>query len=95
MFYLGVDLGQRQDHTAMAVVERGTGPVLLLRSVTRVPLVTLYPEIVERVRQTVQHRLLAGRCAVTVDATGVGPGGGSAAGGAVGMVPRWSVPKRN
>ena len=45
---------------------------LVLRHVERVPLGTPYPEVVERVRELVTHDELAGRCALAVDATGVG-----------------------
>jgi len=73
MFYVGVDLGQRRDHSAIAVVERRHGGVeRLVRSVVRVPLGTPYPLVVERVRDTVQHDALWGQCALVVDATGVG-----------------------
>jgi len=75
--FAGVDLGQRHDHTAIAVVERMEfyqayqAPKmhsLLLRHVERVPLGTTYPEIVRRLKQLVRE---AG-CPVAVDATGVG-----------------------
>ncbi|MGD1073524.1 MAG: hypothetical protein ABSB15_25715 [Bryobacteraceae bacterium] len=81
MFYFGLDLGQRRDHSAIAVVEKvsryrayaGAGvPVLHLRYVERVPLGTSYPEIVERVREMVTGAELSGQCALVVDATGLG-----------------------
>jgi len=82
MYFVGLDLGQRHDHTALAVVERRQRAVawqtsheyegLVLRHVERVPLGTPYPEVVERVRELVTHDELAGRCALAVDATGVG-----------------------
>ena len=43
-----------------------------VRHVERVPLGTPYPRVVERVRQIVQSEQLRGRCALAVDATGVG-----------------------
>ena len=81
MYYLGVDLGQKQDPTALALVRRieyrdpyggprfdGLGVVGL----ERVPLGTPYPVVVERLRR-LTHRLdLIGRVKVVVDATGVG-----------------------
>ena len=81
MHYLGVDLGQKQDPTALALVRRieyrdpyggprfdGLGVVGL----ERVPLGTPYPVVVERLRR-LTHRLdLIGRVKVVVDATGVG-----------------------
>jgi hypothetical protein len=82
MFYLGLDLGRQSDHSALAVVERrervwGRPPLnanepLWVRHVERVPLGTRYPAVVERVRAAVQDRELRGRCALAVDATGVG-----------------------
>lgn len=85
-YIVGLDLGQSRDHTALAAVERAesTGdwdPVafawrkvatLRLRYLERMPLGVPYPQMVERVRQVVQHRELAGRCTLVVDSTGVG-----------------------
>ncbi len=81
MYYIGLDLGQKRDHSAVAVVERidhrrafqGTQfEKLLVRYVERVPLGTPYPQVVERVRKIVQSDELYGNCALSVDATGVG-----------------------
>lgn len=79
MVYAGVDLGQRRDHTAIAVVERlelCRAPVMqsvLLRYLERVPLGTPYPEIVARLKELVREAGRAGGgCSVAVDATGVG-----------------------
>jgi hypothetical protein len=81
MFYAGLDLGQRQDHTALAVVERleqaraYLTPVfdcLVVRHVERLPLGTPYPRVVERVRQVLANEELQGKCSLSVDATGVG-----------------------
>jgi catechol 2,3-dioxygenase-like lactoylglutathione lyase family enzyme len=85
-YFVGVDLGQKQDYTAIAVVERAevqTGfdwacwaPVMetrhSLRHLERVRLGTPYPEVVARVREVVQTQNLAGRCVLVADATGVG-----------------------
>ena len=71
MFFVGVDLGQARDHSAIAVVEKA-GKQRLVRSIVRVPLGTPYPAVIERVRRTVQHPRLWGNCCVAVDATGVG-----------------------
>lgn len=80
-FYLGIDLGQRRDHTAIAVVERRDARLAFLapqlggvyvRHLERVPLGTPYPRVVERVREILRHDELAGRSSVAVDATGVG-----------------------
>ncbi|MCI0659336.1 MAG: hypothetical protein L0170_19965 [Acidobacteria bacterium] len=85
-YAIGVDLGQRQDHTALTVVERvvelgETDRVTWMRErkenynvryVSRLPLGTEYREVVHRVRWLVQRPELAGRTVVVVDATGVG-----------------------
>jgi len=81
MFYVGLDLGQRRDYSAIAVVERNEvrraflNPrfeALLVRHVERVPLGTPYPGVVARVREMVRHPELAGQCSLAVDGTGVG-----------------------
>ncbi|MCU1263596.1 MAG: hypothetical protein JWO80_6481 [Bryobacterales bacterium] len=72
MFYIGLDLGQRQDHSAIAVVELCGGGMLGVRRVERVPLGTTYPRVVERVRTIVQHPYVAGQCRLAVDGTGLG-----------------------
>jgi hypothetical protein len=51
-------LGQRQDHTAIPVVEKADTAV--------------YARVVERVRKLTAHPAMTGRCSVVVDATGVG-----------------------
>jgi hypothetical protein len=88
MFYIGVDLGQKQDYTAVAIVQRedelaanlagaynlraGTPSRLLVRRVERIPLGTPYPRVVELIRETVWSRAMAGQCRLVVDSTGVG-----------------------
>ena len=82
MYYLGLDLGQKRDYSAVAVVERidrfgerlwGVRlSELVVRYAERLPLGTPYPRAVERVRAIVQSGALAGNCALAVDATGVG-----------------------
>jgi hypothetical protein len=81
MFYMGLDLGQRRDHTAVAVVEKedehplyaGLRPErLVVRHLQRAPLGTGYPAVVEAVREAVWSDELQGRCALAVDATGLG-----------------------
>ncbi len=85
-YFVGVDLGQRQDYTAIAVVERSESVsgvdretfeerrevLLQLRYLERVKLGTPYPEVVARVLEVVTAPALAGRCTLVVDATGVG-----------------------
>ena len=85
-YFMGVDLGQKQDYTAIAVVERweAAGEVdrwswervrevrHSLRHLERLALGTSYPEVVARVREVARSGALAGRCTVVADATGVG-----------------------
>jgi hypothetical protein len=70
LFCVGVDLGQKRDHTAVAVVERGR--YCYVRHLERMPLGTPYPGVVARVTEMVQDDELRGRCALVVDGTGVG-----------------------
>lgn len=88
MFYIGVDLGQKHDYTAIAVVEKENARLmnqtriysalppapakLLVRRLERVALGTSYPKIVEHIRGMTHEPALAGRCALVVDATGLG-----------------------
>jgi hypothetical protein len=81
MYFVGLDLGQRRDHTAIAVVERREAQKayratefagIWVRHLERVPLGTAYPRVVERVREILGHRELSGRCFLVVDGTGVG-----------------------
>lgn len=78
MLYVGLDLGQKRDHTAVAVVERimmqrayaqPKFERLVVRFVERMPLGMPYPQIVARVADIVWS---IGECSLAVDATGVG-----------------------
>ena len=78
MFYVGLDLGQRHDPTAIAIIEKlelaqawqtTVFHSLRVRHLERVPLGTPYPGVVARVREIVKK---LGCCALTVDGTGVG-----------------------
>jgi hypothetical protein len=85
-YFVGVDLGQSRDFTAIAVVEMAElkgewdpeayawlkRVALRLRFLERIPLGTPYPEVVARVVEVTRSRELAGRCHVAVDGTGVG-----------------------
>jgi hypothetical protein len=71
MFYVGLDLGQRHDPTAIAVVQKMTSH-MRVRHLERVALGTPYPGVVERVREITRNGQLAGNCALAVDGTGVG-----------------------
>jgi len=80
-YNIGLDLGKRRDHAALAVIERvehhspysgstlASLDVLLLE---RIPLGTPYTAVVAAVRRLVNSDALRGRCALAVDATGVG-----------------------
>ncbi len=78
MFYVGMDLGQRHDPTAIAIVERlelaqawqaTAFHSLRVRHLERVALGTPYPGVVARVREIVRK---IGACVLVVDGTGVG-----------------------
>jgi phage FluMu gp28-like protein len=73
MFYVGLDLGQKRDHAAIAVVEKEPGSELVhVRHLERIALGTSYPRVVKRVVELVTDEKLAGRCGLAVDGTGVG-----------------------
>src|SRR4051794_16024090 len=86
-YYLGVDLGQAQDYTALAVIERAevrsyerdpltwsfqTESRFQVRYAKRVALGSPYPEVVGQVKALVNRDPLKGFVQVIVDATGVG-----------------------
>ena len=88
MFYVGLDLGQRQDYSVIAVVERperilrhfdyvywlqrATEDDLVVRHLERMRLGTPYTEVVRRVVEVLRYPALAGKWRLVVDATGVG-----------------------
>ncbi len=81
MFYVGLDLGQRRDHAAIAVVERldvvrafqaPRFEAMVVRYVERILLGTPYPRIVSKARDLVSAPELQGNCKLIVDASGVG-----------------------
>ncbi|MBI3684322.1 MAG: hypothetical protein HY235_28445 [Acidobacteria bacterium] len=86
-FFIGLDLGQKHDYTAIAILERAhvvDGPrdpatyafpiktVYSIRYLERLPLNTLYPDIVSHVCRLTRHPSLGKRKTLIVDATGVG-----------------------
>ena len=83
-YFIGLDLGQKQDFTAIAVVERrDSGPTHFLSSyrllttyglryLERIPLGTPYPRVVERIGRLTRLPEIRQRCTLVVDATGVG-----------------------
>jgi len=82
--FVGVDLGQRESHTAFVVLERfevmpsctdmlrgmGAKRRYVVRQAERMPLGTPYPEVVMRVKALVAK--LNGDCVLIVDGSGVG-----------------------
>ena len=85
-FFVGVDLGQRESHTAIVVLERFdqkpsferilAGSDFLRRYVVRqaerVPLGTPYPDVVTRLDRIATLLGQLGLCIVVVDGTGIG-----------------------
>jgi hypothetical protein len=77
-FYIGLDLGQAQDYTALTIIERKHFNYSLpreqyhVRHLERPKLGTPYPAIVEKVQDLVQSNKLLNQAALVVDATGVG-----------------------
>jgi len=86
-YFVGLDLGQSLDHSALAGVERADLTLdeidhmtyerlkerrYRVRFLERVALGTPYPNVVERVRAVVRAKPLVGQCTLVMDATGVG-----------------------
>lgn len=87
VYFIGVDLGQKHDYTAISILERAiivegernpynferpTHTQYTIRYLERLPLEIPYPEIVDRISQLVRHPALGTRKYLVVDATGVG-----------------------
>jgi hypothetical protein len=80
-YFAGLDLGQQQDYSALAVLEQTFAPDpakqgvsvrhYACRHLERFPLGTPYPALVPRLRQLVSAAPLRG-CTLAVDQTGVG-----------------------
>ncbi len=85
--YIGVDLGQKHDYTAICILERSlvtTGdrnPVTyefpretrcVIRYLERLPLGTPYPEVVRHICALARHPDLSPHRIIAIDATGVG-----------------------
>jgi len=83
-YFVGVDLGQARDYTAIAIVQRVTQRVLTdeeevhttiqyhLRHLERVELGTRYPAIIARVLDLLSRSPLSEESPLVVDRTGVG-----------------------
>ena len=70
-FHVGLDLGQANDYTAIAVVELA-GDDLHVRHLQRFRH-TLYPYVAERVEALLDSPELKGKAELVIDTTGVGP----------------------
>ena len=70
-FHLGLDLGQANDYTAIAVVQEA-GDDLHVRHLERFRH-TLYPDVADRVEALLGSPPLKGASELVIDATGVGP----------------------
>src|SRR5215471_7406245 len=86
-YFVGLDLGQSQDFTALVILERmeyagawdaaafchEAEVAVRLRYIERIPLGTTYPDIVARVAKVMRSPAVAqGKRYLMVDATGVG-----------------------
>ena len=72
-FYVGLDLGQVQDYSALTVLEWLPNEYsYAVRHLRRFPLGTPYPRICDEVRALVLRPPLVGKVQLVVDATGVG-----------------------
>jgi hypothetical protein len=85
-FFLGLDLGQACDFSAIPVLKRAElmgnwDPIvfawekrvlLRLRPLERIPLETPYPDVVQRVKNVTRQVATGGLCDLAVDGTGVG-----------------------
>lgn len=69
--YVGLDLGQASDYTALVIVEH-TAPRMAIRHVERPALGTPYPKIVSWVCNLLDAPQMADVKALLIDATGVG-----------------------
>jgi hypothetical protein len=73
-FHVGLDLGQANDYSAIAVVEvaGGAEEALHVRHLERFRN-TLYPDVADRVEALMDSPQLEGKASLVIDATGVGP----------------------
>jgi Terminase RNaseH-like domain len=74
-YYLGLDLGQAADYTALVIAERlpaEENPAYHLRHLQRFKIGTPYPQIVESVKTLTERPEFREHCVLAIDATGVG-----------------------
>jgi hypothetical protein len=81
MYFIGLDLGQRRDFSAVAVIQRqdhmaawSPNPTcsLFVRDLERMDLGLSYTKVAQRVCEIMQNPAMAGQSRLVVDATGVG-----------------------
>ena len=71
-FIVSADIAQASDFTAVTVLERKPGRTYEVPTITRAPIGTPYPRIVDRLIQMVTTPPFLGNCHLVIDATGVG-----------------------
>lgn len=77
-FFIGVDLGQAHDPTAIAVIKRikrdreGKPPLFHVGHLERVALNTPYPAVIDRTQWLMSHQTCVGNIELAIDLTGVG-----------------------
>jgi phage FluMu gp28-like protein len=72
-YFIGVDLGQKRDYTAVAIVEQN-GDRLCLRHLEHFKLNTSYKAVADRIQQLNRMIMVHGPVTLLMDATGVGLG---------------------
>jgi hypothetical protein len=70
-YFIGLDLGQKRDYTALAILDRSEG-CYEVRHLERIQLCTSYSAITDRVHQLAYMTMRDGPTTLVVDATGVG-----------------------
>jgi hypothetical protein len=73
-FFIGFDLGQQQDFSTLAVLEKRQGVVdcYCLRHLERLPLRTPYPVVAQRAQMLIARTARHGKTQLVMDRTGVG-----------------------
>jgi len=73
-FFVGIDLGQSQDYTALSILERLKNDKEYVYHVRHLERIrgTPYPAIVEKTARMMQSERLKGQASLVVDQTGVG-----------------------
>ncbi len=78
VFFIGLDLGQVQDYTALTIIEKIYPPdeeyLYHLRHIERFPLHTSYPDVVDKVKEYLQSFQTDDSVYLVIDSTGVGLG---------------------